>query len=93
MGRWAASRDANEPEIIRALESVGATVTHLDAGKGGIPDLLVGFRGVNYLLEVKTERGKLRPVQAEWHALWRGQVTVVRSVVEAWAAIGVEVTV
>jgi len=91
MGRRAAQRDANEPEIVTALEAVGASVERLDAGPGGIPDLLVGYRGANYLLEVKTASGKLRRAQLTWHPEWRGQVSVVRTAEEAWAVIGAEV--
>jgi hypothetical protein len=54
----------------------------------GVPDLLVGFRGQNFLLELKdgskrpSER-KLTDDQQEWHQQWRGQVAVVESVDEA----------
>ena len=50
----AKKRDANEPEITRALRGVGATVVMLD-GRAGLPDLLVGHRGVTYLMEVKQD--------------------------------------
>ncbi len=92
MGRRAARRDRNEPEIIAALEAVGASVQPLEAGGGGVPDLVVGFREVNYLLEVKAPTGDLTPAQKRWHPSWRGQVCVVRTVEEAWAAIGAEVS-
>lgn len=56
MGRgWARMRDTNERPIIEALRAAGATVTQLD-GKG-VPDLLVGFRGQTFLLEVKLPLG------------------------------------
>jgi hypothetical protein len=53
--------------------------------------LLVGYRGHNYLIEVKDgERAKedkrardLTPDQVEWHAGWAGQVVVVESVDDA----------
>lgn len=62
-------RDANEGPIVDALEAAGATVSRLD-GKNGEPDLLVGFAGVNELMEVKrpitstgkTTGGAARPV-------------------------------
>ncbi len=92
--RRQAIRDANEPEIVDALERVGATVARL-SGKG-LPDLLVGFRGVNYAIEVKdgskvpSDR-RLTPDQVEWHRTWRGQVDIANSIAEAFKAIGVEV--
>ena len=80
--------DANQPEIVQALRRVGASV-HSLAGVGcGCPDLAVGYRGVTYLLEVKGCRGKLTPGQVEWHAEWRGQVAIVRSIDEALETIG-----
>jgi hypothetical protein len=76
--------DANHREIKQALEAVGATVNE----KGPL-DLLVGFRGANYLLEVKTARGKLRASQIAFIRDWRGQALVVRDVAAALRAIGV----
>jgi hypothetical protein len=46
----AARRDANEAVIVEALEAAGAAVQRLDPP---LPDLLVSFRGVLSLLEVK----------------------------------------
>lgn len=82
------TRDANESRIIKWLVSAGATVEKLPPGNGR-PDLLVGFRGRNYLLEVKTEKGRIRPEQESWHSAWNGDVHVVRTPQEAIAAIGI----
>jgi Holliday junction resolvase len=87
--RAAAKRDKNEPEIIAALLAVGASVSQL-SGRG-LPDLLVGFKGVNYLLEVKNKEsgGKLKPDQVEFIASWQGRpVVVVWNVDDALKAIG-----
>lgn len=66
----------------------------LHAVGGGCTDLAVGFRGVNYMIEVKDgskppSARKLTPDQVDWHGEWRGQVCVVKSVQEALEAIGV----
>ena len=54
------------------------------AGKKGVPDLLVGFRGVNFLIEVKSHsKAKLTPDQVVFFGTWCGQVSVVYSVEEA----------
>jgi hypothetical protein len=50
MRRYAARRDKNERVIVAALEAVGAAVQQLDPP---LPDLLVSFRDVLYLIEVK----------------------------------------
>ena len=75
--------DANHAEIRAALERVGATVV-----PDGPTDLIVGFRGANYLIEVKTEKGKLRPTQEDFVRWWKGHVAVVRSIEEALKVIG-----
>ena len=82
-----AKRDANEPEIIAALRRVGASVQPVSIPN--VPDLLVGFRGRNYLLEIKTAKGKEERGQSEWALLWEGHRAVVRTVDDALIAIGV----
>ena len=52
MAKWAESRDGNEKEIIKALVKAGATVQKMTGGNGR-PDLLVGYRGQDFKLEVK----------------------------------------
>lgn len=92
--RRAAKIDANQPEIVAAFRAVGASVQPLHSVGQGCTDLLVGFRGQNYAVEVKDgslppSARKLTPAQVEWHGAWRGQVAVVNSVDEAMSLIGV----
>ena len=63
----AKSRDANELEIVRALEKIGATVQRLD-----VFDLLVGYRGKSHLIECKTSSGKLTGAQVDFIKHWKG---------------------
>lgn len=44
--------DANQPEIVKGLRKAGATVLILSNLKNCF-DILVGFRGVNYIMEIK----------------------------------------
>lgn len=83
----ARKRDANEKAIVDALRRVGASIVRISAD--GAPDLLVGFRGQNWLLEVKASKGLLRANQAAWASRWSGAVQTVRTVDEALTAIGV----
>lgn len=90
--RRAAKVDSNQPEIIEALRKAGASVQPLHAVGGGCPDILVGFRGRNFAMEVKDgslppSARRLTEMQADWHLLWRGQVAVVKSVPEALALL------
>jgi Holliday junction resolvase len=76
--RRAAKRDANERPIIDALEMVGATVVQLS--EKGAPDLLVGYQGRTYLLEVKGTHSGLTRDQEVFHEAWRGRpIHVVRT--------------
>ena len=83
--RRAAKADRNQPEIVAAFRKLGATVQHLHSIGGGCPDIAAGFRGLNYLIEIKDGEKppsgqKLTPDEAEWHDTWEGQVAIVRSV-------------
>lgn len=80
--------DSNQSKITKALRDLGATVQHLHAVGKGCPDLLVGYKGGNYLLEVKDgekpeSQRKLTPDQVIWHYDWAGQVAIVTSPKEA----------
>ncbi len=96
--RRAAQVDANQAEIVQALRKWGCSVQSLAAQGKGCPDLLVGLRGQNHLLEVKDGKKvpseqQLRDSQEKWHAAWRGPpVFVVRNVEEALVAVGLKVT-
>ena len=81
--------DANQAAIVRALEAFGATVLVLAGVGDGAPDLLVGFRGQNYLLEVKALGEEPRANQVEWHGRWKGKpVAVVYDIGDALRAVG-----
>lgn len=86
--RKAAKTDRNQAEVVDALRQVGASVQSLAATGKGCPDLLVGYRGINYLMEIKDgdkppSARELTIDQTHWHSLWRGSVYVVKSVDEA----------
>lgn len=101
----AAQRDASEGDIIKALRTAGATVWQV-SGKD-IPDLLVGYKGQTFLLEVKTpgleytdkrngktykRDGALREGQKEFFASWTGgRAREVFTPEEALMAIGAPV--
>lgn len=70
--------DANQAEVLRALRDAGMKPVSLASVGNGVPDILVGYRGINVLLEGKSGSGKaLTKVEAEWHATWPGQVEVI----------------
>jgi len=86
------TRDANEPEIVAALRAAGASVERVDTPC----DLIVGYRGVTYLVEVKLPAGprggmshsKLTDEQVKFAAQHKGRYVVVRTCEDALRAIG-----
>jgi len=84
--------DANQPLIVKALRDAGATVKSLGNVGDGCPDLLVGFRTKNFLMEIKDPARKpserrLSDDERAFHFGWNGQVCVVETVEEALKVI------
>lgn len=102
---FASRIDANQPEIIRALEAAGVSVQPLHLIGKGCPDLLAGHNGLTVLLEIKRDYdydrgargiehvvGQLTDDQARWHQAWHGQaVVIVRTPAEALACFGLDI--
>ena len=81
-------------DVVAALRAVGAQVQSLAMVGAGCPDLLVAFRGLWYVLEVKDgtkplSHRKLTPAEAEWVQSFGdvAPVFVVNSVDDALRAI------
>ena len=73
LARRAARKDDTQLAVVAAFLAEGCTVQAISSP--GCPDLLVGYRSVNVLVEVKNPDGrglKLNTLQREWHAAWRG---------------------
>lgn len=86
--RYAAKVDNNHGEIRDGLRDRGFVVSDFSHIGGGFPDLGVFLERETILLEVKTPKGKPTKAQKRFHALWKGRLYVVRSLVEALAVIG-----
>lgn len=76
-------KDRNHNEIVYVLDKIGFSVYDLSQVGGGMSDIIVGINGVNFLFEIKTDKGRLNAVQKEFHGKWQGDVTVIRSAEEA----------
>jgi len=88
MARRAARVDDNQSEIVEALRNAGASVQSLAATGKGCPDLLVGYRGINLLMEVKDgnkppSARRLTKDQVAWHGAWKAHVYIVKNKQEA----------
>jgi hypothetical protein len=85
--------DENQPQIVKALRRVGASVQHMhEIGKGCF-DLLVGFRSQNFVIEVKNphvpvSKRRLTPDEQEWSDAWQGQKAIALTEDDALRIIG-----
>jgi hypothetical protein len=88
----AARVDVNQKHIVNCLRKEGYTVQHLHNVGEGCPDILVGYKGLNILMEIKDGRKpeserKLTAQQVIFHKMWKGQVEVVISPEQAILAV------
>lgn len=84
MARRASRVDGNQTAIVQRFRECGASVLHLHMVGDDCPDLLIGTKGVNVLVELKTDTGTLSLGQREFIKGWRGaDVWVIRSPDEA----------
>lgn len=88
-----AKKDSNQRDVELALKRVGASVQDLSIVGGGCVDLLVGYRGMSYCLEVKDgakppSARKLTDDEFLWHVKWNGHKAVVCSAADALKEIG-----
>lgn len=80
-----ARTDANQTQVVNAFRMFGCSVQHLHTIGKGCPDILVGYKGKNYLFEIKDgdkpqSQRRLTEDEMKWHKLWTGQVKVIDSV-------------
>lgn len=93
-GRRPHKTDANQADLVFALRQIpGVSVFVASHVSQGFPDLVIGFRGVTYLAEVKDpakppSRRRLTDEEAEFHDNWTGQVAVVETLDDVLRLIG-----
>jgi Holliday junction resolvase len=85
--------DSNQREIVQVLRELGCSIAHTHVIGRGFPDLIVGYGGHNYLIEIKDgskppSKQRLTPDEEAWHTSWRGQIAVVNSIAEALNVCG-----
>lgn len=85
--------DDNQKQIVKQLRQMGISVRHLHMIGQGMPDLVLGFRGVNYLIELKdgkkiSSKKKLTDDEQEFFNDWRGQVAKCETLDEIIKIVG-----
>lgn len=77
--------DDNQSELVKQMRKIpGLTVAHTHTVGNGMVDVVCGFRGVNYLLEIKDPKKppsarKLTTDEERFHKEWTGQIAVVET--------------
>lgn len=88
--------DANQPRLVAFMGKLGASVQSLGTVGDGCPDLLVGFGGKTYLMEVKDgakapSARLLTPAQGKWRQAWAGQYAVVENEQDCLSVLGLSI--
>jgi hypothetical protein len=74
--------DANQKDIVEMVRKLpGASITSTHTIGKGFPDLVIGYKGINYLIELKDgnkpkSQKKLTPDEVEFHLKWNGQIAI-----------------
>lgn len=87
--------DGNHKSIVDELRTIpGVSVANTSALGNGFPDIVVGFRGQNWMFEIKDpeqprSKRQLTPYELDFHARWTGQIAVVTTAYEIMRKVGV----
>ena len=86
--RRAARIDENQPEVVETFEKMGASVLHTHQLGQGAPDIVIGYKNKNVLIEIKDSKKppskrRLTPDEEKFHKLWKGDIRVVESADDA----------
>lgn len=82
--RRSAKIDINQSEIVSKLRQIGCSVAVTSSLGKGFPDIVVGYRGVNHLFEIKNDKmppskRKLTAPEKNWMEAWKGSAYVVKN--------------
>ena len=92
--RYDAKTDQNHSALLKQIRKLpNVSVCDLSGAGGGVPDVMLGTKGANLLIEIKRpdvapSASKLNDKQEEWHGEWRGQVAIVRTLDDVLAVLG-----
>lgn len=85
--------DDNQKRIVEQLRRLNISVQHLHTIGKGCPDLLLGVRNQNFLIELKDEdkpgsKKKLTDDEQKFFNEWRGQVNKCETLEEILKVVG-----
>lgn len=71
--------DKDHVQVSKWFRDLGASVRDTHTIGNGFPDIVVGYKMFNVLVEIKTPKGKLNEKEEKFHKEWKGLAYVVRS--------------
>ncbi len=74
--------DSNQGGVVNALRKLGFSVEILSNVGNGVPDLLIGKFGINFLVELKSGKKWMTEDEKVWHSKWKGSAIVASSLEE-----------
>ena len=82
--RRAARVDGNQKHIVGIFRKLGATVAHTHMIGQGFPDIVVGYKGLNHLVEIKDPRmppscRKLTQDEQTFFDEWNGSAVIIEN--------------
>jgi len=82
--KYSAKADRNQPSIVKEYRRLGATVAHTHMVGGGFVDIVVGYMGINSLVEIKDpeqppSKRRLTTDEQIWHDEWAGTVRIIET--------------
>lgn len=87
--------DDNQAKLVKQIRRLGITVVHLHTIGKGCPDLLLGYRNKNFLIELKDSlktpsQKKLTHDEQEFFDTWKGQVSKCETIDDILKVIGLQ---
>lgn len=93
--RFRARVDDNQNEVVSQLKQIyGLSVRVTSMVGAGFPDLVLGWRGKNYLIELKdgkksASRKKLTELESKMKDTWFGQFDVCENIEDIFRVLGI----
>jgi hypothetical protein len=88
--------DANQKELMTKLRTIpGITVASTHTIGKGFPDIVIGYKGLNYLVEIKDgtkppSQRKLTKDEEIFHLNWTGQINICNNFFEILKMLNIE---
>jgi hypothetical protein len=85
--------DTNQSKLVAQMRKIpGLRVAHTHTVGNGFPDVVISYKGVNYLFEIKDpskppSARKLTPDEEKFHSTWTGSIHVIEKIEDVLSII------